>query len=370
MIPALQGLSSLQVSFGSVNDVHMQPADTILGKRMADEQEVQGERLELAIPWAQLWWPRKRQHPKEREDAGIEHGPIWATWCVPYTYDNKRQGRANVKVHLDRAVADCAWRELYADTHVQHLTSPVSDHCPVLVNILKEERTPTRQARRQYEIFWERDTALPERVAKAWEEVGCKRGLGDVMQGLNSVMDALQTWGKNKFGNILKELKKARAQLEILLRNNASQREVREATDHMNVLLYREEMLWVQRSRVTWLKEGDINTRFFHQKAVWRARKNKIKKLKDNDGTWKDAPTDMERMATSYFQELFTKDPSLNSDHLVSLVQNKVSMEMNEILGQDFTDEEIGDALFQIGPLKAPGVDGFQLGSTRGTGAL
>jgi endonuclease/exonuclease/phosphatase family metal-dependent hydrolase len=51
---------------------------------------------------------------------------------VPYTYDNKRQGRANVKVCLDRAVADCAWRELYADTHVQHLTSPVSDHFRIL----------------------------------------------------------------------------------------------------------------------------------------------------------------------------------------------------------------------------------------------
>jgi hypothetical protein len=32
---------------------------------------------------------------------------------------------------------------------------------------------------------------------------------------------------------------------------------------------------------------------------------------------------------------------------------------MNDDLCKDFTDEEISDALFQIGPLKAPGVDGF-----------
>ena len=32
---------------------------------------------------------------------------------------------------------------------------------------------------------------------------------------------------------------------------------------------------------------------------------------------------------------------------------------MNDNLCKDFTDEEISDALFQIGPLKAPGVDGF-----------
>jgi hypothetical protein len=141
--------------------------------------------------------------------------------------------------------------------------------------------------------------------------------------------------------------------------NNADQRDIRQATDYMQELLYREQMLWLQRSRVTWLKEGDRNTNFFHQKAIWRARKNKIKKLKDDDGIWQEVPSDMERMATSYFQELFTRDPSLNPDDLVAMTQPKVTEQMNEDLCKDFTDDEIGDALFQIGPLKAPGIDGF-----------
>jgi hypothetical protein len=72
---------------------------------------------------------------------------------TPYTYDNKRHGRANVRVRLDWAVACPAWRDRFADTHVQHLASPVSDHCPILVNIEKEMIMPNRQKKRQYEIF-------------------------------------------------------------------------------------------------------------------------------------------------------------------------------------------------------------------------
>ncbi|KAM0834413.1 hypothetical protein ACQ4PT_063617 [Festuca glaucescens] len=49
MIPALRNLSHLQVSFGSVSDVSMPPADTVLGKRTAEENEVQGGRLELSL---------------------------------------------------------------------------------------------------------------------------------------------------------------------------------------------------------------------------------------------------------------------------------------------------------------------------------
>lgn len=35
---------------------------------------------------------------------------------------------------------------------------------------------------------------------------------------------------------------------------NADQETIREATDRMNELLYREEMIWMQRSRIDWLR--------------------------------------------------------------------------------------------------------------------
>jgi exonuclease III len=57
---------------------------------------------------------------------------------VPYTYDNHRSGDANVRVHLDKAVADSNLQDLFAEVKVHHLVMPRSDHCPLLVELKKD----------------------------------------------------------------------------------------------------------------------------------------------------------------------------------------------------------------------------------------
>ena len=64
-------------------------------------------------------------------------------------------------------------------------------------------------------------------------------------------------------------------------------------------------------------------------------------------------------MASQYFSDLFSKDMSINPDDLTNLFDAKITPEMNRDLCRLYIEEEIGNALFQIGPLKAPGPDGF-----------
>lgn len=105
-----------------------------------------------------------------------------------------------------------------------------------------------------------------------------------------------------KFKNVGKELEKTRKQLAGLIERNADRKEIRQATDRMNELLYREEMLWLQRSRINWLKEGDRNTNFFNSRMVWRAKKNRITKIRVNDGTVYSTTKEMEQLATEYLK--------------------------------------------------------------------
>jgi hypothetical protein len=66
MIPPMRGLSNLQVSFGSAADVEMLPADRVLGKRAAgEEEEVQGQRLELSL--GLNYGGQKEEHNQKKE---------------------------------------------------------------------------------------------------------------------------------------------------------------------------------------------------------------------------------------------------------------------------------------------------------------
>lgn len=66
---------------------------------------------------------------------------------VPFTYDNKRCGTADVRVRLDRVVASSAWRNMSAFSSVSHVMSPCSNH---VVLILKGAPDPGPSAGRQH----------------------------------------------------------------------------------------------------------------------------------------------------------------------------------------------------------------------------
>ena len=79
----------------------------------------------------------------------------------------------------------------------------------------------------------------------------------------------------------------------------------------------------------------------------------------DDTGVVHTESTTMASMVTDYFTTLFTADPSLCYVPIIELIDRRVTDAMNEGLCAGFSDKEIADALFQIGPLKALRPDGF-----------
>jgi hypothetical protein len=279
----------------------------------------------------------------------------------PWTFSNKQAAGKNVKVRLDHAVASPSWMSWFPTASLWHISSSRSDHCPIFLDADDENKGMAHQHIDRYQMMWEREESLYDEVKNAWKETGAMQNLGHVRNSLKGVMTSLKRWSQAKFGVVSKEIKKIRKRMEELIVQNPSedQPELNGLRERMDKLLHREEIMWLQRSRVSWLREGDRNTKYFHRKAVGRAKKNKIKSLRKTDGHITKQKVEMECMACNFFKELYRAAPMVQSQEVLDLVQPKITAEINEALCKDFWDKEIIDAMFQIGPLKAPCLDGF-----------
>ncbi|XP_020412490.1 uncharacterized protein LOC18793550 [Prunus persica] len=198
--------------------------------------------------------------------------------------------------------------------------------------------------------FSTRNGGIKERLDRAHSCTKCVRRLKP--PGIQ-----LMQWQRSMFGTTKAEIQRVRSQLDVVWRQPNSENTT--ATYHLlmsqlDSLLSREEAFWKQRSKVSWLKEGDRNTRFFHQRASNRKQRNYVKGLRDNTGRWREDEQGLQYVVLDYFTHLFTSSASGSEGESIDAVESRVTPDMNNLLLTDYCDAEIHEAVFQMYPTKAP----------------
>ncbi|GJZ52696.1 RNA-directed DNA polymerase, eukaryota, reverse transcriptase zinc-binding domain protein [Tanacetum coccineum] len=120
-----------------------------------------------------------------------------------------------------------------------------------------------------------------------------------------------------------------------------------------------EEKLLKQKTKITWLKEGDKNSAFFHKVLRGRLNKNKIMSVCAEDGKKYDN-CDVGEQFVKYFEGFLGISTKVNKMMDVEvLFDRKISMEEANLVIREVQDIEIKKALFDIDDDKAPGPEGF-----------
>ena len=106
-----------------------------------------------------------------------------------------------------------------------------------------------------------------EVVQTTWTSVG-ELGIADsILAKVDKCGKDLGWWNKNVFGSVRKELdrlKKNLVKAEIEAMASGNNHQIRQLKKEIEVLLEREAIMWAQRSRVLWARQGDTNTKYFH----------------------------------------------------------------------------------------------------------
>ena len=200
-------------------------------------------------------------------------------------------------------------------------------------------------------------------MKEAWgRDLSDTHGLEFIKQKIQTCGAELLRWGLAKTDPDAEAIKVTQRRLDRLNEAevfDASKAEYLELSKKMDELLQKQEIYWAQRSRVSWLKHGDKNTKFFHSKATQRRRKNHIRGIKNAQGQWVEEMEDVAAVASDYFNTLFHAGSGDQMEECLDVVPSRVTEDMLMILSSEFTAEEVKVALFQMRPTKVLGLDGM-----------
>lgn len=120
---------------------------------------------------------------------------------------------------------------------------------------------------------------------------------------------------------------------------------VRGLRNEVNELLDKETRMWFQRSHALWVIHGDKNSKYFHNRATQRFRKNKIDLTRNASGEWCLDPRQVATEMLNFFSNLFSSTRTCQPEVALETVQCIATEEMNRELLLEFTEKEVQVAL-------------------------
>ena len=121
--------------------------------------------------------------------------------------------------------------------------------------------------------------------------------------------------------------------------------------------------MWAQKARTKWFLHGDRNTRYFQTVVRQRRSRNRILQIKDEHGHYIDVHEEIEQIFIDSFQRNFSCNSILTVESIIQEIRGLSIPSLTDqqvlLLNRGISIFEIEEAVFQIGPHKAPGPDGI-----------
>ncbi|KAL0416805.1 UNVERIFIED_CONTAM: hypothetical protein Slati_3512400 [Sesamum latifolium] len=232
----------------------------------------------------------------------------------PFTWSNNHQHPDSIRERIDRAVANAKLTDIFPNNSIQHLPANSSDHAALLIKL---DQTPVFRGKRirpvRFEAAWIQHDQCEMVIRYSWQ-LGSVMGMGQhLSKQLDTCKQKLKSW---------------------------SQRVFKRDKDTVDKL----------EKRLQFIQSGIM-----------------MKEMKEEEaailGTWVYEKEEIQQCILSHFHEVFSSgrpspiDIARGTDKL----QRVVDLNMADDLVQPYTEEEVTKALFQMVPLKSPGLDAFEI---------
>ncbi|KAJ1403557.1 hypothetical protein SESBI_27265, partial [Sesbania bispinosa] len=160
-------------------------------------------------------------------------------------------------------------------------------------------------------MFWEEHQDCSNVIQDGWTDLSEEPlGWGGYLKRTKNCKSALQRWHNKTFRRADYQIFNLNEELQQLLNVDTVEfgsnwERIQDLRNQIDSLRRQEGLYWAQRSRIKWLQYGDRNSRFFHASTVQRRDRNKLFRLKDNEGVWVEGQQEVEDLVLEHYKEVY-----------------------------------------------------------------
>eukprot|EP00253_Pinus_taeda_P013241 PITA_13241 len=314
-------------------------------------------------------------------DIGIRDGHLLknfvrSNWLIDlpsnnglFTWTNKREGDLQIASRLDRFLISDNAPHLGGDIISSILPISGSDHWPIELQWQRPGNTTKRPFR--FEYFWLTHPNFKDFVRQSWlnyQPSGTSK-MARFQKKLQLLKKDIKHWNLNTFGNIFaaqaalnQNMKQIQSRIMAEGRTIELTQQEQKIEDQLPNRALQEEILWKHKSRIKWLKEGERNTKFFHNTTIQCRMHNLISHIQNEQGERVESHEGIEENFLNYFKEVH-QEPNINRlpaiEKILPHIPRFISPEHNNLLLQPIQLHEVDTAVRNLKAGKAPGPDGF-----------
>ncbi|XP_042984826.1 uncharacterized protein LOC122313683 [Carya illinoinensis] len=164
-----------------------------------------------------------------------------------FTWRNGRGGEWRICERLDRVLANQPWFDFFLSAGVSHGVAAYSDHSPIWVITEADSDHGHFKCPFRFEEIWVGEKGCEDIIKANWRGVEGGHDLDHIIHNIKECGTQLNLWNRNCFGNVQKQLKLARLNMEML---SVSDPTAECKSDHIKA---REDFQkWLERDKVMW----------------------------------------------------------------------------------------------------------------------